>query len=93
MAGTDAMRFSAEIGRSSQNGAIFGTFSEEMTPAGDPRDPYEIRSAARGPHWIAWIVCAGSEQPDRPHRAVVLVGETREEAEARARLFAEQSSY
>ena len=26
MAWTDAMRFSAEIGRSSQNGAIFGTF-------------------------------------------------------------------
>ena len=90
------MRFSAEIGRSSQNGAIFGTFSEEMTPAGDPRDPYEIRSAARGPHWIAWIVRVGSDQPDRPEsidRGVVLVGETQEEAEARARLFAEQSSY
>ena len=68
-------------------------FSEQMTPAGDPRDPYEIRSAARGPHWIAWIVRAGSEQPDRPYRAVVLVGETQDEAEARARLFAEQSSY
>ena len=87
------MRFSAEIGPSSQNGAIFGTFSEQMTLPGDPQGPYEIRSAARGPHWIAWIVRAGSEQPDRPDRAVVLVGETQEEAEARARLFAEQSSY
>jgi len=67
-----------------------------MTPVDDPRGSYEIRSAARGPHWIAWIVRAGGEQPDRPgspDRAVVLVGETQEEAEARARLFAEQSSY
>ena len=47
---------------------------------------YEIRSEARGPHWIAWIVRAGAEGPDRN---IVLVGETREEAEARARQFAE----
>ena len=87
------MRFSAEIGRSSQNRVVFSTFSEQMTPAGDSGEPYEIRSAARGPHWIAWIVRAGSTHPDRPDRAVVLVGETQAEAEARARLFAEHSSY
>jgi hypothetical protein len=49
---------------------------------------YEIRSEARGPHWIAWIVRPGSDDPDRN---IVLVGETREEAEARARQFAERS--
>jgi hypothetical protein len=43
---------------------------------------FEIHSAARGPHWIAWVSRPGSEQP---HGSVVLVGETQEEAEARAR--------
>jgi hypothetical protein len=44
--------------------------------------PFEIHSAARGPHWIAWVSRPGAEQP---HGSVVLVGETQEEAEARAR--------
>jgi hypothetical protein len=52
--------------------------------------PYEVRSEARGPHWIAWLVRPGSEKPDR---GIVLIGETQEEAEAHARRFAEQSSY
>jgi hypothetical protein len=42
----------------------------------------EIRSAARGPHWIAWVTAPGSEQPDG---SIVIVGETQEEAEANAR--------
>ncbi len=46
---------------------------------------FEVRSAARGPHWIAWLVRPGSDQPER---GVVLVGATREEAEARARAWA-----
>jgi len=49
--------------------------------------PYAIHSEARGPHWIAWITRGGSEKPDR---SIVVIGETQEEAEARARLFAEQ---
>ncbi len=81
---------------------------------GTPGGPFEIRSEARGPHWIAWIVRAGSDKPDsrgkpdspespdtpnnpyrpyRPYRGIVLVAATREDAEARARQFAEQSSY
>jgi hypothetical protein len=64
-----------------------------MTPLSDPRGPYEVRSEARGPHWIAWIVRSGSDKPDRPDRNIVLVGETQEEAEARARRFADTSSY
>ena len=42
---------------------------------------FEIHSAARGPHWIAWVSRPGSEQP---HGSIVLVGETQQEAEARA---------
>ena len=46
--------------------------------------PPEIRSEARGPHWIAWVA-----QPDgKPVHSIVLVGQTRDEAEARARRWA-----
>ena len=60
---------------------------------------YQVHSEPRGPHWIAWIVRAASEKPDklerpdRPDRGIVLVGETQEEAESRARRFAEESFY
>jgi hypothetical protein len=47
----------------------------------------EVRSEARGPHWVAWI--AGAD--GKPERSVVLVGQTREEAEERARKWAEQA--
>ena len=46
---------------------------------------YEIHSAARGPHWIAWLTRAGSQQPER---SIVLVGKTQEQAEVRARAWA-----
>jgi len=45
---------------------------------------YEVRSAARGPHWIAWVIRSGSDQPDR---SIVLVGATQAEAEARAQAW------
>jgi hypothetical protein len=41
----------------------------------------EVRSAARGRHWVAWV----PDDTGRPQNAVVLVAETREEAERRAR--------
>ncbi len=48
---------------------------------------YRIRSAARGPHWIAWV----AEGPtDSPVQSVVHVGQTREEAERGATAWAEQ---
>jgi hypothetical protein len=56
----------------------------EMAP-----NSFEIHSQARGPHWIAWVTRAGSDQPDG---AIVLVAATREEAEARARRWAEQNT-
>lgn len=50
----------------------------------------QIHSEARGPHWIAWVSRDGSGKPDK---SVVLVAETRELAEERARRWAEQTAY
>jgi hypothetical protein len=47
----------------------------------------DIRSEARGPHWIAWI----ADENGKPKGSIVLVGQTREEAEARAREWSERS--
>ena len=47
---------------------------------------YEIHSEARGSHWIAWVSRDGDP---KPHGAVVVVGQTQEEALARARQRAE----
>jgi hypothetical protein len=53
-------------------------------------DAYQIHSEARGPHWIAWVSRDGS---GKPAGSVILVAETREMAEERARRWAEQSLY
>jgi hypothetical protein len=45
----------------------------------------DVRSEARGPHWVAWV----PDENGKPRDSVVLVGENREEAEARARDWAE----
>ena len=50
---------------------------------------YQIHSEARGPHWIAWVSRDGS---GKPHGSIVIVAETRELAETRARQWAEQSA-
>ena len=47
---------------------------------------YEIRSELRGGHWVAWVVRTPDGKPDQ---SVLLVGQTREEAESRARAWAE----
>jgi hypothetical protein len=57
-----------------------------MSPA---TEPYEIRSESRGAHWVAWIVRSGNAKPDG---SVVVIGETREEAEANARRWAESQA-
>jgi len=44
--------------------------------------PFEIHSEARGPHWVAWVSQPGQKGP---FRSILLVGASREEAEARAR--------
>jgi hypothetical protein len=50
---------------------------------------YQIHTEARGAHWIAWITRDGSTKPDR---SVILVAASRDEAEERARRWAEQPS-
>jgi len=49
---------------------------------------FEIRSEARGSHWIAWVSRNGDP---KPQGAVVLVGRTQEEAEANARQWADRT--
>jgi hypothetical protein len=55
-----------------------------------PFGTYRIHSEARGPHWIAWV---SRDESGKPERSVVLVAETREEAEKRAERWARQSTY
>jgi hypothetical protein len=43
-----------------------------------------VRSEARGPHWVAWV----PDDKGKPVGSVILVGQTQEEAEARARTWA-----
>jgi hypothetical protein len=47
----------------------------------------EIRSEARGPHWIAWV----ADSAGKPVGSIVIVGQTREEAEANAREWARRT--
>ena len=86
MVGADAIQIgpiSADLARSSPICYIFAVMT---TGSGAP----EIHSEARGPHWIAWVSRDGSGKPDR---SVILVGETKEKAEANAQRWAEQTSY
>lgn len=48
---------------------------------------YEIRSEQHGGHWIAWVVRPGET---KPVESIIQVGQTREEAEANARRWAER---
>ena len=43
-----------------------------------------VRSEARGRHWVAWVADANG----KPLNSVVLVAESQEEAERRARAWA-----
>jgi len=47
---------------------------------------FQVHSEARGPHWIAWVSRDGSGKPDR---SVILIGATQQQAEDRARQWAE----
>jgi hypothetical protein len=49
---------------------------------------FEIHSEARGPHWVAWISRPGERVP---YQSILLVGETRESAEAKAREWARRA--
>jgi hypothetical protein len=49
-------------------------------------DSYTIHSEARGPHWIAWLTVGADTKPER---SIILIAANQEEAEARARRWAE----
>ena len=53
-----------------------------------PSGSYQVHSEARGPHWIAWITRGSDTKPDR---SVVLVAANQQDAEDRARRWAEQN--
>jgi hypothetical protein len=86
MAEAEAMQIRPETPTRREIGQNLIGFADMSTETG----PYEIHSEARGPHWIAWISRAGGQKPDR---SIVIVAETQEAAEARARRFAEQRTY
>jgi hypothetical protein len=52
----------------------------------NPQAAFEVQSEARGPHWVAWLTRPGAPGP---YRSVLVVGASREEAESRARKWAE----
>ena len=54
---------------------------------GDMDTEYGIHSEPRAGHWVAWAVSGGDA---RPAGAVILVGQTREEAEAHAARWIER---
>ena len=51
---------------------------------------YTVHAEARGSHWVSWITRGGETKPDR---GILLIAASREEAEARARQWAEQTAY
>jgi hypothetical protein len=73
-------------GNGQKSAKVCGPMTQQISSSGS----YEIHSEARGPHWIAWITRAGGTKPDG---SVVLVAATQEEAEARARTWAEKSAF
>ena len=49
--------------------------------------PFQVHTAARGPRWVGWVTLPGESEP---WHSVVLVAATRDDAEARARAWAER---
>ncbi len=58
-----------------------------MTAMTTDRMDLDIKSELRGAHWIAWVTRGTS---DKPLDSVILVGRTRDDAEAEARLWADK---
>ncbi len=56
------------------------------TPTG-AAGSFEVHTEPHGKHWVAWVTRPGDS---KPVRSVVIVGETREEAERRGREWAER---
>ena len=50
---------------------------------------YEIHTEERNAHWVGWITRTGET---KPFRAVLVVAASQQEAEARAKAWADQAS-
>ena len=50
---------------------------------------YTVHTEARGPHWIGWVTDGPGNTDTKPAGSVGLVAATQEEAEERARQWAE----
>ena len=62
-----------------------GAIRSSIMIAGDT--DFEIKAESRGAHWIAWLTRGSSDQP---LDSIILVGQTREEAESKARVWADK---
>lgn len=51
-----------------------------------PSRSFDVKSEQRGGHWVAWVVRTPEGKPDK---SVLVVGQTKDEAEDRARAWAE----
>ncbi len=51
------------------------------------RTDLQVQTESRGAHWIAWVTRGAS---DKPLDSVILVGQTRDEAESQARTWADK---
>ena len=49
---------------------------------------YQVHTEPRGPHWVSWISYDGG---GKPHESVILIARTQEEAEVRARAWADMA--
>jgi hypothetical protein len=50
---------------------------------------FQVHTAARGPHWIAWLTQGGDS---KPYRSVLLIAATAEEAQTRGQQWAERQA-
>ena len=50
---------------------------------------FEVHTEQRNSHWVGWLTRDGDA---RPYRAVLLVAATQEEAEKRAKAWAERAA-
>ena len=81
----DNFEFSSGRAEAPKNGYKMRLMAETVTTK---EGTFEIRSEAHGPHWVAWLTRAADGSPEQ---SVLLVGQTRTEAEARARKWAERT--
>ncbi len=52
-------------------------------------ESFEIHTEQQNAHWVGWITRSGEA---KPYRSVLVIAATREEAEQRAKVWAERAS-